>query len=266
MSRPEMTEEKRQRLLAQLERGRKTRAANLAKKRKELEEIKAKNPKTVVAEEEDNKEEPNENKPKVMNNGKVMREKNHKCPCGKKYTSGTMLRRHQKTCLYFQKMDAEDREVEDEMRKIAKERVMAKKKKQYEELQKEPSDDEDEEEEEEVPEVDEPEEPEEPVKLQKPKKKKQNVIISHKSPVAQESPVAQQPPRNIPPPSDPIPKNIVPSAKPIHPPRYTLEEYQTMAQQRQENERRRAQAEAQTRRNNKIKTIAMNMSAGGLMC
>ena len=30
----EMTEEKRQRLLAQLERGRKTRAANLAKKKK----------------------------------------------------------------------------------------------------------------------------------------------------------------------------------------------------------------------------------------
>ena len=97
-------------------------------------------------------------------------------------------------------------------------------------------------------------------------KKKKNVIIKDESPVAKLSPKQPEALREIPPPNNPAQSNIVPSAKPRHPPRYTMEEFQTMAQQRQENERRRAEADAHTKHTNRLRMIANNMSAGGLMC
>lgn len=265
----EMTEEKRQRLLAQLERGRKTRAANLAKKKKELEEVKNKTVKKQEQVEEKAEESKNEEEKPTDSKEFKMREKKYECPCGKKYTTGTALRTHQRACLYFHKLNAEDAEVEEEMRKIAKERLAAKKKKQYQTLKKELSDEENSDLD--LPaEPDDPEPdelvPDEPVKLQKAMKKKKNVIIKAESPVAKLSPKQPEALREIPPPNNPTQSNIVPSAKPRHPPRYTMEEFQTMAQQRQENERRRAEADAHTKHTNRLRMIANNMSAGGLMC
>tara|TARA_R100001015_G_C4608162_1_gene163333 strand:- start:108 stop:938 length:831 start_codon:yes stop_codon:yes gene_type:complete len=271
----EMTEEKRARLLANLEKGRKTRADNLARKKKEQEALKkqsttkTKEKPTQEEKESENELSPDEDelKPMKMPKEEIIREKTFVCSCKKKYTTQKMLKRHQKTCMYFKKLDIENQEVEEELRKIARERVRRKKQAEYEALKKElcEFDDEDvsvEEEEEELG------EPPEPLKLEKPKKPKKNVIIKNESPVAKASPPPPAEPREIPPPADPRQHNIVPSAKPKHQvaqqPRYSLEEYQTMAQQRQENERRRADQEAEARRVNKIRALAKNMSAGGL--
>jgi len=120
----EISDERREKMLANLQRGRQKRLENLAAKKKEMDKYKKQGIKeTTKTETQNNKKETTPRKtPKIY-------PKKYACPCGKEYVGIKGLNKHQLACKYFQEKKQEEDEVQAEIETIARDKIKSRKKK-----------------------------------------------------------------------------------------------------------------------------------------
>jgi len=225
--------DRRAKMLANLQKGRETRLANLAKKKAEMDKYKVKENTT------ENTEDGNKKSSKPADKGMIYPKK-YACLCDKRYTSIKALKAHQKKCKYYIEKRAEEQDVYKEIETIAREKVKTRKKKAKvaEKLEQSSSEEEAE-----------AEKPAEKVKVEvkKEEAKVQNVVIPN--------PV-------IPPPPALVRQNAEPVAP--EPPKYTMKQWTELRQVEEAKKQHDAKQKREEAEKAKLQKAIASMRNGGL--
>ena len=237
----EIDPERRAKMLANLEKGRRKRLENLEKRKlemgkyeiKEKTETSGSNNKNPL-----NGEDKTENKLKNEKNV-MLYPKKYECPCGKRYARPQGLRAHQNKCKYFQEKKDEEAQVYQEIEAIAREKVQARKKKTNIATKLE-----------ETAEVKpEPEKPQAKAEkeVKKEEAKVENVVIPN--------PV-------IPPPPALVRQNAEPVAP--EPPKYTMKQWTELRQAEEAKKQHDAKQKREEAEKAKLQKAIASMRNGGL--
>jgi len=229
--------DRRAKMLANLQKGRETRLANLAKKKAEMDKYKVKENTT------ENTEDGNKKSSKPADKGMIYPKK-YACLCDKRYTSIKALKAHQKKCKYYIEKRAEEQDVYKEIETIAREKVKTRKKKaKVAEKLEQSSSEEEAEAEKPQAEVEKPAE-----KEVKDEAKVQNVVIPN--------PV-------IPPPPALVRQNAEEPVKPVAP-TYTMKQWNEIRQVEEAKKQHDAKQKREEAEKLKLQKAIASMRNGGL--
>jgi len=268
MSDSELTAEqikqaKREKLLQNLERGRKVRADNLKMARqrnlkKTIESNETENSEETLEENKSNKKEP-KTPPTAITN--------FACVCGKNYKSKYALKRHEGICKIYQGETSELDEAQDQKEVDDKKNIEVK-----------IVDDKEEESDDDEVEI-------QVIKRKKPKKPKKKKVVyvdddesdeeaAPKNIIIKKTEPPPTPPPSPPPPPPPLKKNLVPSAHNKHTnvpknhfeneEKYTLAQFKSIIEKENRMKQEKAIADKRLKEDKRLKSIIENMRMGGI--